>query len=44
MKIGADELARITRRPSGEGITGLWVVSPNEAERLVLAEWPEVHR
>jgi hypothetical protein len=38
MKIGADGLVRITRRPSGEGLTGSWV-SANEAERLVLAEW-----
>jgi len=44
MKIGADGLVRITRRASGEGITGSWVVSANEAERLVLAEWPELHR
>ena len=43
MKIEADGLVRITRRPSGEGITGSWV-SANEAERLVLAEWPEFHR
>ena len=44
MKIGADWLVRITRRPSGEGITGSWVVSANEAERPILAEWPEFHR
>jgi len=44
MKIGADGLVRITRRPSGEGITGSWVVSANEAERLVVAEWPDFHR
>jgi hypothetical protein len=43
MKIEADGLVRITRRPSGEGITGSWV-SANEAERLVLAEWLEFHR
>jgi hypothetical protein len=32
MKIGADGLVRVTCRPSGEGITGSWVVSANEAE------------
>jgi hypothetical protein len=43
-KIGADGLVRISRRPSGEGITGSWAVSANEAERLVVAEWPDFHR
>jgi hypothetical protein len=42
-KIGADGLVRITRRPSGEGITGS-PVSGNQAERLVLAKWPEFQR
>jgi hypothetical protein len=43
MKIGADGLVRITRRPSGEGIAGSWVWA-NEAERLVVAEWSEFLR
>jgi hypothetical protein len=44
MKLGPDGLVRITRRPSGAGINGSWVVSANEAERLILAEWAEFHR
>ena len=44
MKLGPDGLVRITRRPSGQGINGSWVVSAAEAEQLVLGEWAEFHR
>jgi hypothetical protein len=44
MKVGADGLVRITRRPSGQDVNGSSVVSANEAEKLVLAEWAEFHR
>jgi hypothetical protein len=44
MKFGPDGLVRVTRRPSGRGINGSWVVSANEAEPFVLAEWANFHR
>ena len=44
IKAGPDGLARISARPSGEGIIESWVVPADGAVGAVIERWAEYHR